>query len=1478
VSPTRGGEADKFGNRYEGRWTVAALLRILVGHATSIIIEQRGEAGKGVEFVLTRSGAAVEAHQVKRQRGNQNNWTLRNLRDDEVLKAAAEQVELGREFWFVSTIPCRDLDELADRARRSDGLPAFVDALGKTLGEKFGFLAKQWGTEDHAFAILQKVHVRWPDERHLVDTNAGLAELLLAGAHGRASAVTLGDLAWDNLGKTLDAAAIEAGIGEYGLARAQLATPQTTTAVADTLAFWSQSVARELLQPVIARTEADEVVERLRASANGVLLVSGNAGDGKSAVLHQAVTTLAAEWPVLALRLDQIDAFSSTHELGVDRLGLPASPAAALAAVAEAGDCLLVIDQLDAVSLASGRMPTSFEHIVAVIREAEAFDRMRVLLACRQFDIDNDYRVRDLVAEKGPAEQMSIGPLTSEQVAAAVNAMGLDSSALSPAQKELLRTPLHLVLLKAVADEPEALTFSTVKGLMDAFYDRKRRDSDAHAGDRIRFGETINTLVESMSDNQRLYAPAAVLDVRDLQRDGDVMASEHVLVRDGPRLRFFHEAFFDYAFARSWLVRDETLVAFLLSGEQELFRRAQVRAVLIHLRADEPERFVAEVDALLGEAGVRFHIKEVVVALLRAIERPTAAEWRLVERHIAAAPAFVERLWSMLRTAGWFDRLDAARAIEGWLREDGERFGRAIDVMVSVSKDRPARLAALLAGVRSDPRYGGALRHVSFYVDLHSSREMFELVLDGVRDGLFETGAHDLFMSAHALGTDQPRWACELLQAWFVERTDPYALDAGGKIAALEGRDHGAEEIIAGAAEKAPADFASFAVPYLLGAMAATRNDDRRPRRDRHFGFRTYNARHYDLDEALIYGARDALRGMVTGGAHAEARPLLEALAADEHDAAQWLLYQALAADGPTYVNWAVELLGQGEHRLLSGYTCDPFWTARELVVTIAPHLSDEQAATLEKFFMGMSPPWESRPPGRASWVFLTALPEERLSEHGRRRVLELRRLFGDEPNPPTGIIVGHVTAPIPQEAAAKMSDEQWLKAIARHSSDDTNYRQLTGGAYEQAMVLEEETKTDPTRFAALVLRFNRETHPAYASAVLRGLSEAEDVDPRAIFDVMRYVARMEIGETDRALVNALRRQLDADIPDDIIQLLLNRALKSQDPDHEAWQEDAGGGQNYYNGDPFSNGMNSVRGGAALTLGDLLVHDTDGRRTKLISTSFEALASDPSIAVRSCVAHLLAAALRHARPEAVAAFEKLIDAPDELLGTGPVESLIVYIGFGESALVEPVIARMLASTVEPTREAGGRLAAFAALELELGHLLDEARTSDVAIRRGAAGTCAHRLPITSDVERAETALRDFFHDENDKVRDQAAEVAGALRNRPLAPHRELIEDLIVSQAFEEALPQLLITLEHATEPVDELVIVTARRFVELYRGQMHNIATRAAGDAKEIGELTLRGYAQAPDAAARGRALDLIDELLAEAAYNFSQLIDEAER
>src|SRR5262249_8401380 len=151
----------------------------------------------------------------------------------------------------------------------------------------------------------------------------------------------------------------------------------------------------------------------------------------------------------------------------------------------------------------------------------------------------------------------------------------------------------------------------------------------------------------------------------------------------------------------------------------ELFRRAQVRQVLIHLRADESERFVAEVEGLLGDHAIRFHIKEVVLALLRAVEDPTQPEWQLVERVLEAKPHFADSGYQVLRTPPWFDRMDAEGVIVDWLHRDEEHLGRAADVMISVARDRSERLAEILATLEANDTFDGVVRAVSFYVDLH---------------------------------------------------------------------------------------------------------------------------------------------------------------------------------------------------------------------------------------------------------------------------------------------------------------------------------------------------------------------------------------------------------------------------------------------------------------------------------------------------------------------------------------------------------------------------------------------------------------------------------------------------------------------------------------------------------------------------------------------------------------------------------------
>ena len=170
---------------------------------------------------------------------------------------------------------------------------------------------------------------------------------------------------------------------------------------------------------VLPQVEVQSVHERLKepAAKDGVLL-TGEAGVGKSGVMLQVVEGLRkAGTPVLAFRADRLEPTQLPDDVG-EQIGLPGSPANVLGAVAQGGHCVLVIDQLDALSLASGRNSDLFDCVHEIIHQAQAHSNMRILLACRKFDLDNDFRLRQLTDSDGVAETVPVERLVHMKLSA----------------------------------------------------------------------------------------------------------------------------------------------------------------------------------------------------------------------------------------------------------------------------------------------------------------------------------------------------------------------------------------------------------------------------------------------------------------------------------------------------------------------------------------------------------------------------------------------------------------------------------------------------------------------------------------------------------------------------------------------------------------------------------------------------------------------------------------------------------------------------------------------------------------------------------------------------------------------------------------------------------------------------------------------------------------------------------------------------
>ncbi|MEU4711134.1 ATP-binding protein [Nocardia salmonicida] len=1474
MSPRPGGEADKIGNSYEAAWIVARMLDVLQGQADWMKIEPLGDLRNGAEFVIRRADGIVEAHQVKRQFANSNAWNSGALERLGIWEAALYHSRAGRHFHFVSTVPFRKLQELADRAESSDDLTSFIDdGLPRPLDELFSELSERYGGATDAYQVVRQLHVRLIDDRELRHSNAGLAGLLLEGAPGLPTRASLAELIERCIGRTVHSADLLELLRTYGIQRRLLTSLLSLTEqVQRETSMWSQRVKRQLLQPVIERGAAQEIFEIPSQPAPVTFLVGG-AGAGKTAVLHQAIDLLASDGVVtLVISLDRYELLGSTRQLG-NLLGFETSPVTALAAAER--PAVLVVDQLDAVSMVSGRLPENFDVVLDLIDEAAAFPELRVVLGCRQFDVDNDYRIRSLMS-RNERSVVSVRPLTDSQIDGAVAAMGLAADSLTAYQRGILRLPLHLSLLATIAREPTSLNFTNSQVLFDTYWDYKRRVIRNRCA-WANVDAATAQVARAISDRQLLTVPIALLDI-----DGttaDLLISEQLLVRDGSLVQFFHEAIFDYAFARQWVRSADTLVDFLTSSEQELFRRGQVRQIMTHLRASDPTLFLTEVRAMLTHSDIRFHVKDAALAVLGSLHNPSRAEGKLLLDVAAAVPELDSRLWSRLRTPPWFDRLDADGLLSQWLAGSEKESARALLVMAGAGPARAGRVADLAIVHRARHNYPQWIRYLVRFMTLQSDHKAVALVIDCIEAGCYDDYGDNLWLQMRGLAVAKPDWVVEVLAAYF-SRPLALAIGISGKISALTRRDTFFAQVVTTVAISAPSEFCAALLPYLQQVMSASEIDRQgdSPVWDEHFSFRLPRDgdREGDVAEVFITAMGSAIRAMATNDPTA-LRPHLDVLAEDPHEAAQWLLYQGIIANGTVFASWAVELILQGPRRFRCGYVSNGVWVAREVLRAICQYITPEQHEQLETMIRDHSFEWQNRGPGWYTFNLLSGLCEDRLTERGRRRLGEFRRRFAvNQPPEPEGITVYRVEEPIPSERARYMSDENWLQAIAVHTSDDDTASRV-GGAREQARVLEEAARDDPFRFARLTLRLTPTVVPDYTNALLLGLGAAAPVDDSlTIFAAVRHIVSMNNPGNDRFFGHALQPYIAA-VPLDMVEILRERMVNAVDPEDDGirvWHDEQG----VRRAEIQASGINTARGSLALTLARLLASDVDGARTALVAPVLIRMAEDHSVPVRTAVAHLIGASMRHAPEAGRTAFMRLIDDEDLVLASPPVRQLLMYLGNDDPTVVMPVVERMLTSVHSNVREEGGRLATFAALEWQRPQMLEAAEVLGPEVRQGIAHVAAHRITATSESHRAAELLKRCFYDPSSEVRKSAAEVVPALRGEPLEPFAALLREFINSPAFGEGIAQLLITLEAAPDRIDDLILHGVRQFITVAGPEVGDLSTHAAADSHHVSQLLVRGLAQTDDSDERSALLDAIDELFRLGALGIDDVVGASER
>ncbi|WP_375756401.1 NACHT domain-containing protein [Corallococcus exercitus] len=702
-----------------------------------------------------REGGILVCHQVKRQR-SKGTWSIQGLGSSGILKNFLVHLKAGSRCVFVSMEAASDLRELTERVASSTSWSEFDREFlkAKEWRTQFDNLIEQWGglPEVEAYQLLKRVEVRTLDERSLKDTVKDRLALLVKGDASNAMDI-LAQFALDSIHKELSSEALWTHLQGRGVeARAwnddlELRRKLFEKIEGDLAALEGRGITGE----IIPRPEAERAMEHLRAGRQ--VLLTGGAGSGKSGILAQVIRKARIEhWPVLVLRADRSIEGESPEQYGA-ALGLPGPPSAVLAGVAGEGDALLVVDQLDAVSRASGRHPERFEILLEIIRRTKNYSRVHVVVACRKFDVDNDERFRDFSKNKD-VTVVDVEKLDETSIERVLGATGVKLATLASNLKSLLEVPLNLRLFVelARAQVSDVGRVRTTKDLYDRFWDLKQqvlREKLREPGD---WNKVIETLCDTMSERQELSIPLARLDAA--EQAWKAMASEGVLVRDGQQVRFFHESLFDYSFARLFARRGNSLKTLLQTGHQELFLRAQIRQILLHERAAEPGRYLEDARMLLCENWVRLHLQLAALALVCAMEDPTADEWALVACFAEkSGDVRGSKVWGALGgSIAWFGLANAEGAWARWLRAEAK------DVAQSA-------LAAL------------------FRAYSHSPAKVMPLILSGREtvDGWSKEVSGFLYLSGEALARNRDLGTL-LYQALEAGAYDGESLEAGGML------------------------------------------------------------------------------------------------------------------------------------------------------------------------------------------------------------------------------------------------------------------------------------------------------------------------------------------------------------------------------------------------------------------------------------------------------------------------------------------------------------------------------------------------------------------------------------------------------------------------------------------------------------------------------------------------------------------------
>lgn len=1505
MSTLRGEQSLKKPLSFEFYWAARHLLEVMEERAGAIILG--GLPGEsGVDFRVSFADHE-EHHQVKRSFGTKGEWTLSAL--GEVLADFKQRLaDPGIHCWFVSAIPAVRLGYLGDRARDSADLEAFESSwlTGEYRG-RFDELVQRWALpRDECWNRLRRVHTAAFDERRLESECLSLLRTMVVSRPEDALA-HLRDFCFDHTHRRVTASEVWQWLATRGVERQIVeGDSRILVRIAEQTREYLHAVRQKLIKPPLPRETSSMIVNALASATRGDdAVVLGAPGGGKSAVMLQiADACIAKGWPVLAFRLDELSATTTRSQLQ-EALGLPLSPAAAMAKASAGKPALVIIDQLDAVSQYSGRTGSLFDRVSGFIQELRAHQLrhpIHLVIACREVDWRHDGRFRQLhrVHSDNKDEGIyKVEGLKDEEINTILSGAGYDVAAFSPRQRDLLlRRPQYLAVLIETSPPEDALKqIVTPKQLFDAYWTKKECAlAEAFPSATNTWHEVLQCITEKLAETALKItppvlggddeAPLAVkkgLIARFPPNAVRWLITNGVLAESESRIRFAHESLFDYCFARFFEERGQTLLDYLLHSDQTLIQRGQLRQVLAYQRDEEPALYLRSVRSLLDCADIRPHLRQLLATVICEVPDPTDAEWELIAPIIDAALidiASENRNTTACQVFFAFHgslplfRISCEKGnLASWLQTKGPAAVNALFRTILCHQAKAQVLVwQIIAPLVHDERYTQALDHLSHFCHAAESRETFEWLLEMMRrvyesDEKLNPHAERFHSLVSDLAENKPEWLAEWLAAVIRERAkhrDEYSYDLV--------KDHHIESSRIGpSVARAPKAFLHLVLPSIEDALQAGEGrsfgtwsqygDD-----DDHEG----SIRYVSPDRAMFDSLVDALKQSLKTEADFTVA-ILAKLRNSSHVPMRRLHAAVLCEDEDDCAPLVAEFLTSDDNAF--GITSGGKLAACTMIKKHAHRLPPTATTAIQSRILDCWPDYEKQKReyhdpnapktclgnwrGYRQMVLLRAFPAELLLPTARQRLEQWERKFSSVE---TLWGPAYRDTPLNKEAVIGWQPARFLEGIKarRKRRRKIGWQDRDERDGKIGSLLTEAVSKRPDEFVRALHQCGDATPPAYISAIADGLSNLS-LDSQVSFDAAQQFHRLG-SQWDWSAVRLLQKIEAAAVIPDGFKLALELAQSGALPNEQHNREDGKRGDQLE-----AMASECVRGEAIEALAQflwaapVLVENLKPAIAVLMSEKHPAIQAQFAM-----VCYAIAFNEEH-RTYATDTFVRLTNE----LSDEHVLSSRWPIKFMRAGLVarwdrfRPIIVRMMASESSEIRSAAARLVCIAVVSgsdaIDLAR--ECAASPDPKVRAACADVLSYNLDVETGRPWTTEALLVLADDsDNDVCRTTGS---GFYRNRRIdfGPLTELLRQYVKTRAFVRGTSGLIdaITGSHAVLP--EVILDLVESILARLNEPVEDDADRLHWHLESLSPVLIRLYHENRDGSLRRRILNLIDKL-----------------